>query len=124
MLISIIAGALLVVAGTAYLLRRNRRNKFKAECAKVQAEAARKVILDREAIERIREKVREELPHADPSMIVHHFDIDENGRDLLQRLNIEMPDAPEPQLYPLDMKAIDCPEFFGYKIKGPENKAA
>lgn len=113
-----------VVGTVVYFRRQIAKRRFDAECAKIQRDAELKQIRDREAIQAIREKLKHELPLADPNLIVHHIDLDEEGRNLVERLVGEMPAAPEPQLYSADLKPVACPDFYAYKIPDTAADAA
>lgn len=122
-------GALIVVLllcaviGTAYLVRLRRERKFEAECKKAQDEYRIKQLRDREDMERLLLKLKEEPHSTVPSMVVDYIDLDEEGRNLFERFTSELPPAPEQQLYSADLKPIDCPEFIAYKIRDKADAA-
>lgn len=108
--------AIALVTGVV-VLRRKMRRKKEARTIKREREAYElKQIRDREAVARLREKLREELPHSDPALVVHFIDLDDEGRNTVERLLANSEDPPPPLLYDADLKPVECPEFIGYKF--------
>lgn len=95
--------------------RRERKEAQQIERERLAYE--RKVIEDREKIARLREKLKHELPNSDPHLVVHHIDLDEQGRNLVERLLEKVPEPPPPKLHgDHELDVVECPEFIGYKF--------
>jgi hypothetical protein len=112
---------LCAVLGTLYLVRLHRKRKLEVECQQYQEEARRRLAQQGEALAHIREKLKDATPHTD-SIVVHHFDLDDQGSNLTERFLHALPDAPPIQLHGADLNVIECPDFYSYNI--PEIKAA
>lgn len=118
MLILTLAVAVLAVG--IYLFRQYRFNKHLLECRRIQKEEQDKIARDRVAVRQLADRLKETLPTADPNLLVSEIHLDEDGHDIVQRLQLQVPAGPSHLLYDPELKPVECPDFHSYKIPEPE----